>query len=61
MKAKNERDIEIERYDEVLEKTLEAAKAEQPEESRESFAEEEWRMNYLLSNPRPEPLQAGEL
>lgn len=59
-KAMTEREAEIVKYDEELEKTMEAAKAEVTEETP-PFNEEEWLKTYAAENPKPEALSVEEL
>lgn len=53
VKAKNDRDAEIAKYDEELNKSLETAKAELNEETLPSFNEDDWRRTYGAENIRP--------
>jgi hypothetical protein len=46
VKAKNDRDAEILKYEEDLTKSLETAKAELNEETLPSFNEDDWKKTY---------------
>ena len=61
LKAKNDRDSEIAKYEEDLVKLLEAAKAELTEETLPNFNEEDWKKTYLADNPRPDAIPMYEL
>ena len=57
LKAKQEREQEIAKFDEEFEKAVESQKAEAGEE----FNEEDFRANYLTENKKPNPLEVKEL
>ena len=65
VKAKEEREAEIAKYDEELEKAVEAARAESAEaateENPDTFVEEQFKATYAADQPRPDPLESGEL
>ena len=59
-KAMQERDAEIAKYEEDLEKAIENAKAEVTEETP-PFNQEEFLKTYIADNPKPEKLSVEDL
>ena len=60
LKAKEEREAEIVKYEEDIVKALETAKAELDEETSMTFNEEEWLANYKTENPCPENFEVED-